>query len=129
MAVSISIHMQDASTGFSQTGVAAPHAAAFVKELIAQLRETARPGEPLLPGRVALNVNYPVVLDAEGLDDAAMQAIAALRKAAGIEVPAIVVSARRDPEIGRASMAMGAPMLENPLRAEELQLVLHKLLS
>ncbi|MFE8595366.1 5'/3'-nucleotidase SurE [Archangium violaceum] len=66
MAVSISIHMQDASTGFSQTGAAAPHAAAFVQELIAQLRDTARPGEPLLPDRVALNVNYPVVLDAEG---------------------------------------------------------------
>ena len=62
-------------------------------------------------------------------DDTGLQAIAALRKAAGIEVPAIVVSARRDPEIGRASMAMGAPMLEKPLRAEELQIVLHKLLS
>ncbi len=66
IAVSISIHVQDAGTGFSQTGAAAPHAAAFVKELIAQLRDTARPGEPLLPDRVALNVNYPVVLDAEG---------------------------------------------------------------
>ncbi|WNG54964.1 5'/3'-nucleotidase SurE [Archangium gephyra] len=72
MAVSISIHMRDASTGFSQTGAAAPHAAAFVKELIAQLRDTARPGEPLLPDRVALNVNYPVVLDAEGKFDPAL---------------------------------------------------------
>ncbi|WP_083682397.1 5'/3'-nucleotidase SurE [Archangium sp. Cb G35] len=72
MAVSISIHPQDASTGFSQTGAAAPHAAAFVKDLIAQLRDTARPGEPLLPDRVALNVNYPVVLDAEGKFDPAL---------------------------------------------------------
>jgi len=72
LAVSISIHMQDAGTGFSQTGAAAPHAAAFVRELLAQLSETARPGEPLLPNRVALNVNYPVVLDAEGKFDPAL---------------------------------------------------------
>ena len=67
-------------------------------------------------------ISAPVVVGAEGRGSK-------VRKAAGIEVPAIVVSARRDPEIGRASMAMGAPMLEKPLRAEELQIVLHKLLS
>lgn len=72
IAVSIAINMQDAGTGFSQTGAAAPHAAAFTQELLHQLRETARPGEPLLPDRVALNVNYPVVLDAEGKFDPAL---------------------------------------------------------
>ncbi len=66
IAVSVAIHVQDAGTGFSQTSAAAPHAAAFVKGLIDQLRDTARNGERLIPDRVALNVNYPVVLDAEG---------------------------------------------------------------
>ncbi len=72
IAVSVAINMQDSGTGFSQTGAAAPHAAAYVKELIAQLRDTARPGEPLLPDRVALNLNYPVVLDAAGKFDPAL---------------------------------------------------------
>lgn len=74
IAVSIAINVQDAGTGFSQTVAAAPHAAAFVKELIEKLRDTARSGDPLLPDRVALNVNYPVVLNAEGqFDPAAVQ--------------------------------------------------------
>jgi 5'-nucleotidase len=67
IAVSIGINAQDAGTGFSQTTAAAPHAAAYVKALIAQLRDTARPGEGLLPDRVALNVNFPVVLGEGGL--------------------------------------------------------------
>lgn len=67
IAVSIGLNFQDAGTGFSQTVAAAPHAAEYVKELIAQLRDTARPGEGLLPDRVALNVNYPVVLGEDGL--------------------------------------------------------------
>lgn len=69
IAVSIGIHAQDAGTGFSQTAAAAPHAAEYVKELIAQLHNTARHGEGLLPDRVALNVNYPVVLGEGGLFD------------------------------------------------------------
>jgi 5'-nucleotidase len=67
IAVSIGLNFQDAGTGFSQTVAAAPHAAEYIKELIAQLRATARPGEGLLPDRVALNVNYPVVLGEDGL--------------------------------------------------------------
>ena len=62
-------------------------------------------------------------------DDTGLQAIAALRQAAGIEVPAIVVSARRDPEIGRASLELGVPMLEKPIRPEELQSVLQRILA
>lgn len=67
IAVSIGIHPQDAGTGFSQTVAAAPHAAAYVVALIGQLQDTARPHEGLLPDRVALNVNYPVVLGEDGL--------------------------------------------------------------
>ncbi|HYI03078.1 5'/3'-nucleotidase SurE [Hyalangium sp.] len=67
LAVSIGINAQDAGTGFSQTAAAAPHAAAYVNELIGKLRETARPDEKLLPDRVALNLNYPVVLGEDGL--------------------------------------------------------------
>jgi 5'-nucleotidase len=67
IAVSIGINAQDVGTGFSQTMAAAPYAAEYVKELIARLRDTAQHGEGLLPDRVALNLNYPVVLGADGL--------------------------------------------------------------
>jgi 5'/3'-nucleotidase SurE len=67
IAVSIGLNFQDSGTGFSQTTAAAPHAAAYVKALIDQLRETAKKDEPLLPDRVALNLNYPVVLGEDGL--------------------------------------------------------------
>jgi len=72
IAVSIGLNFADAGTNFSQTTAAAPHAAAYVKELIDQLRDTAKKGEPLLPDRVALNLNYPVVLDSSGLFDPAL---------------------------------------------------------
>ncbi|HEX8702000.1 MAG TPA: 5'/3'-nucleotidase SurE [Myxococcaceae bacterium] len=72
IAVSIGLNFDDVGTGFSQTAAAAPHAAAYVKTLIDQLRETAKQGEGLLPDRVALNLNYPVVLNAEGLFDPAL---------------------------------------------------------
>jgi 5'-nucleotidase len=72
IAVSIGLNFQDAGTGFSQTTAAAPHAAAFVKALVDQLRETAKQDERLLPDRVALNLNYPVVLGEGGLFDAAL---------------------------------------------------------
>ena len=70
LAVSIAIHPRDASTGFSQTLAAAPRVAAYVASLVEQLRDTAKDGEGLLPDRVALNVNYPIVLDAQGAFDA-----------------------------------------------------------
>jgi 5'/3'-nucleotidase SurE len=69
LAVSIAIHAQDVGTGFSQTFVAAPGVAAYVASLVEQLRDTAKDGEGLLPDRVALNVNYPIVLDANGKFD------------------------------------------------------------
>ncbi|RCW82921.1 ATP-binding response regulator [Paracoccus lutimaris] len=62
-------------------------------------------------------------------DDTGLQAIRALREAAGQPVPAIMVSARRDAEIGRASLELGVPMLEKPIRAEELQSVLQRILA
>ena len=52
----------------------------------------------------------------------------ALRAAAGQAVPAIIVSARRDPEIDRACLELGVPMLEKPLRPEELQAMLQGML-
>jgi 5'/3'-nucleotidase SurE len=70
LAVSIAIHPRDAGTGFSQTFLAAPRVAAYVVGLVGQLRDTAKDGEGLLPDRVALNVNYPIVLDADGQFDA-----------------------------------------------------------
>ncbi len=61
-------------------------------------------------------------------DDTGLQAIRALRAAAGQAVPAITVSARRDPEINRACLELGVPMLEKPLRPEELQAMLQGML-
>lgn len=72
IAISVGLNLADASTGFSQTVAAAPHAATFVKDLAELLRDTARDGERLLPDRVALNVNYPVVLDEAGRFDPAL---------------------------------------------------------
>lgn len=72
IAVSVGLNFADAGTGFSQTAAAAPHAAAYVKTLIDQLSATARHGEGLLPDRVALNLNYPVVLGEDGLFDPAL---------------------------------------------------------
>jgi 5'/3'-nucleotidase SurE len=71
LAVSIAIHAQDVGTGFSQTLAAAPRVATYVTTLLEQLRDTAKAGEGLLPDRVALNVNHPIVLDADGKFDAA----------------------------------------------------------
>ncbi|MFO1140667.1 MAG: hybrid sensor histidine kinase/response regulator [Paracoccus sp. (in: a-proteobacteria)] len=61
-------------------------------------------------------------------DDTGLQAIRALRAAAGQAVPAIIVSARREPEIDRACLELGVPMLEKPLRPEELQAMLQGML-
>lgn len=61
--------------------------------------------------------------------DTGLQAIRDLRLRVGQPVPAIIVSARRDPEIGRASFEMGVPVLEKPVRPEELQAMLHRMLT
>lgn len=60
--------------------------------------------------------------------DTGLQAIRDLRARAGQPVPAIIVSARRDPELGRASLEMGVPVLEKPVRPEELQAILDRML-
>ncbi len=62
-------------------------------------------------------------------DDTGLLAIRALRAAVGQAVPAILISARRDPEIGSASLELGVPMLEKPIRPEELQSVLQRMLA
>ncbi|MBD9526549.1 MULTISPECIES: hybrid sensor histidine kinase/response regulator [Paracoccus] len=61
--------------------------------------------------------------------DTGLQAIAALRRAVGQPVPAIIITARRDPEIGRAGLEMGALVLEKPLRPDELQAALQHMLA
>lgn len=61
--------------------------------------------------------------------DTGLQAIRDLRAAAGQAVPAIIVSARRDPELGRASLELGVPVLEKPVRPEDLQAMLHHMLA
>ena len=70
IAVSIGLNLADSGTGFSQTLAAAPHVATYVKDLAEQLRDTADREGRLLPDRIALNVNYPVVLNEAGLFDA-----------------------------------------------------------
>jgi 5'/3'-nucleotidase SurE len=70
IAVSIGLNLADSGTGFSQTLAAAPHVAAYVKDLAEQLRDTADRDGKLLPDRIALNVNYPVVLNEAGQFDA-----------------------------------------------------------
>ncbi|MEF9601698.1 hybrid sensor histidine kinase/response regulator, partial [Paracoccus sp. PXZ] len=61
--------------------------------------------------------------------DTGLQAIAALREAAGQVVPAIVVSARRAPELGGACQRMGVPVLEKPVHPEDLQAMLQQMLA
>ena len=70
IAVSIGLNLADSGTGFSQTLAAAPQVAVYVKDLAEQLRDTADRDGRLLPDRIALNVNYPVVLNEAGLFDA-----------------------------------------------------------
>ncbi|SIS55960.1 ATP-binding response regulator [Paracoccus saliphilus] len=62
-------------------------------------------------------------------DDTGLASILALRDAAGRNVPAVVVTAHRDPEIARRCAAMGVPLLEKPVRPAELSEILVRLLS
>lgn len=61
--------------------------------------------------------------------DTGLASILALRDAAGRNVPAVVVTAHRDPEIARRCAAMGVPLLEKPVRPAELSEILVRLLS
>lgn len=61
--------------------------------------------------------------------DTGIAAILALREAAGQEVPAVMVTAQRAPEVVRRSAQLGVPLLEKPVRREELQALLHRMLT
>lgn len=61
--------------------------------------------------------------------DTGLQAIAALRHAAGLVVPAILVTAQRAPDLTRASHAIDVPVLEKPVRPEDLQAMLQQMLA
>ncbi|WP_245999283.1 ATP-binding response regulator [Paracoccus methylarcula] len=62
-------------------------------------------------------------------DDTGLASILALRDAAGRNIPAVVVTAHRDPEIARRCASMGVPLLEKPVRPAELSEILVRLLS
>ncbi len=61
--------------------------------------------------------------------DNGLHSISALRERAGLAVPALMITARRDPEIARACGSLGVPLLEKPLRPADLQTTMEKLLA
>ncbi|MCQ0969289.1 hybrid sensor histidine kinase/response regulator (plasmid) [Paracoccus sp. TK19116] len=61
--------------------------------------------------------------------DTGIVAIRALREQAGHPIPALMVTARRSPEIARACAEMGVPLIEKPVRADELQAVIEQVLA
>ncbi|MDP0928063.1 hybrid sensor histidine kinase/response regulator [Paracoccus onubensis] len=61
--------------------------------------------------------------------DTGLAAIAALRNEAGRYLPAMVVTAHRDPEIARRCTEMKIPLVEKPVRPSELSEILIRLLS
>lgn len=67
-----------------------------------------------------------VILADYNLDngDTGIAAIRALRAAAGQVVPAVMVTAQRHPGIARACASEGVPLIEKPVRADELAAVL-----
>lgn len=62
-------------------------------------------------------------------DENGLQAIRELRAAVHQMVPAIIISARRDPEIHRAGLEMDVPVLEKPVRPEDLQSMLRSMIT
>ena len=72
-----------------------------------------------------------VILADYNLDqgDTGIAAINALRDAAGQPVTAVMVTARRDPDIARACADIGVPLLEKPVRPVDLMAVLEQLLA
>ena len=61
--------------------------------------------------------------------DTGLAAIRSLRKRADRPLPAIVVTARRDAEIARACAEIGVPLIEKPIRADELQAAIQRVLT
>lgn len=72
-----------------------------------------------------------VILADYNLDggDTGIDAIQALRAAAGQTIPAVMVTAQRDPRIARDCAAIGAALVEKPVCPEELGAVLARALS
>lgn len=60
--------------------------------------------------------------------DTGLAAIRALREQAAETVPAIMITAQRDPEIMRACASIDVPLMEKPIRSEELQSVIERIL-
>jgi CheY-like chemotaxis protein len=61
--------------------------------------------------------------------DDGIKAIDALRTSAGHTVPAVMVTARRDPDIARACAAIGVNLMEKPVSPAELGEMLGRLLG
>lgn len=61
--------------------------------------------------------------------DTGVTAIQTLREAAGRPIPALMVTAHREPEIARACAAMSVYLMEKPVRPAELTEILGHLLS
>jgi len=72
-----------------------------------------------------------VILADYNLDngDTGIVAIEALRAAAGQRVPAVMVTAQRDPQIARDCAALNVPLVEKPVRPEELGAILLRVVS
>lgn len=62
-------------------------------------------------------------------EDTGLHAIAALREALGVALPALLVTANRDPAMLRDCQRMGVQVLEKPVRPEDLRDALQGLLG
>lgn len=72
-----------------------------------------------------------VILADYNLDngETGLQAISQLREVALRRVPAIMITAQRDPEIIRACASIDVPLMEKPIRSEELRTMLQRILT
>ena len=61
--------------------------------------------------------------------DTGVQAIAALRQSAGQPIPAVMITAHRDPQIARSCAAMQVHLMEKPVRPSELAEMLGGILA
>ncbi|SEN80702.1 Signal transduction histidine kinase [Paracoccus alcaliphilus] len=61
--------------------------------------------------------------------DTGLRAIRSLREKAGQDLPAVMVTAHRDPGVNRGCAALGVPVLAKPVRPAELSEILGQLLG
>ena len=61
--------------------------------------------------------------------DTGLNAILALREAAGQNVPAIMVTAQRDADITRNVAEIGVPLMEKPIQSDELAAMIRKVIA